>query len=304
MRCKKHPFDHSSAVGVCATCLRDRLFVLVAAQVQAQTQAQAHQDPRAVEASRKSDSRHHPPLIFPRSVSPYVSRRKSDDDFSCLNQSHSQLLFYTTPQVGPGCTSSTTTTAAGVAAGAARASKTKTGKFSLITKLFRPRSDKLNPDPDGNGSSSPLWFSTIFSAGSSKKKPSTNQFSVTSMSLGEPRLRADRGMSPARRDDNDEDCDPYPSSSDSTHPWKRTPTSVRRGKPGHSRNTSGLSFCLSPLVRPSPNHHWTQKATLPPDLGFSGDLRASPKPHLSTAASYCANRSRKLVDFGKVNHNR
>ncbi|CAH2048972.1 unnamed protein product [Thlaspi arvense] len=123
----------------------------------------------------------------------------------------------------------------------------------------------------------------------------------------------DRGMSPARVSDygDEEECCGGSSgySSESSQCWKQTPqryapAAARRvgGRPSHSRNVSGLTFCLSPLVRASPNPHWNQKG-MPPEMGFSGEIRVPVKPHLSTAASFCANRSRKLADFGRLNPN-
>ncbi|KAJ6722567.1 hypothetical protein OIU74_007207 [Salix koriyanagi] len=285
MRCNKHPCDLSSIVGVCSSCLRERLSALIAAQVQLQQQeqqqiaqlAKAQHHSRAtviIDESRKSysNSQHHrrrhqpPPLIFPRSVSPYVCRRKSDDDddndydsWSAHNQHHN-LRFYSTPAEAP-------------------------------------------------SSSSPSWLSTIFSG--RRRKPSPQLSMEYSGSVcGEPRQRLDRGMSPARGADSEycENCDRSPSGSvyspESSPGWKKTPVpkaAMRRGKPGHTRNMSGLTFCLSPLVRASPSRNRSQNGGLPPEVG---ELRAPAKPHLSTAASFCANRSRKLADFGRVNHNR
>lgn len=331
MRCNKHPCDLSSSLGVCASCLRERLSELIATQVQIQQQqqiallAKAYHHPRAaavIDESRKSDSnsQHHhqqqqpPPLIFPLSVSPYVSRRKSDDhsSWSAHNQHHN-LRFYSTPQVGPTytTTSSTTTTAA---------YKKRNKKLSLFSSLFRSRSDKCSAHSTGyrdsieaSSSSSPSWLSTIFSGGRGKQSTQLSMGYSGSVS-GKPRQRLDRGMSPARGSDSEEDCencDRSPSGSgfslESSPGWKKTPVSqasMRRGKAGHTRNVSGLTFCLSPLVRASPNRNWSQKGGLPPELGLSGEIRAPVKPHLSAAASFCANRSRKLADFGRVNHNR
>ncbi|KAG5251347.1 KH domain-containing protein [Salix suchowensis] len=333
MRCKKHPGDLGSSVGVCASCLRERLFALIAAQAQIQQQQQIaqfskahhhnHQHSRAaavIDESRKSDSNSQylqpppPPLIFPRSVSPYVARRKSDDSASWSNHNqHHNLRFYSTPQVGPSYIhpSSTATTAA---------CKKQSRKFSLLSYIFRFRSDKLKSDATGCGdsiepssSSSPFWFSTIFSGG---RRNQSRQFSMeySGPVSGEPRQRLDRGMSPAEGADSDKDCencDRSPSgsgySSESSMAWKKTPVAsvgMRRGKAGHTRNVSGLAFCLSPLVRASPKRNWKQKGGLPPELGLSGEFRAPARPHLSTAASFCANRSRKLADFGRANHNR
>lgn len=319
MRCKHHPCDLSSTVGVCASCLRERLLVLIAAQAQVQQTNHLPQLARlhsraAVDDSRKSDAQP-PPLIFPRSVSPYVARRKSDNTSWSLH-----LRFYSTPQVGP--TYNSSSSAAGFTTSAT--CKPKPARFSRLSNLFRSRSEKFSPDPSGSGrglphrspseasSSSPSWFSAIFSG--RRKKQYAQQYS--GVVCHKPRRRMDRGMSPVRVEDSDDDCDDCNrspsgsgSSSESAQWWKRTPVAahaaMRRGKPGNGKNvSSGLAFCLSPLLRASPNHHWNHKSGLPPDMGFSGETRVPMKPHLSAAASFQANRSRKLCDFGRVNHNR
>ncbi|KAJ9188580.1 hypothetical protein P3X46_003925 [Hevea brasiliensis] len=322
MRCKKHPCDLSSTVGVCASCLRERLIVLIAAQAQVQ---QIHHHPQlaclhssaAVDDSRKSDAQP-PPIMFPRSVSPYVARRKSDD----TSWSH-HLRFYSTPQMGP--TYNSASTASGFATSAT--CKAKPARFSRLSNMFRSRSEKFNPDPSVSGrgvpsrtscqasSSSPSWLSAIFS-GRRKKQSALFSEQYSGVVGHKPRRRMDRGMSPARGADSDddcEDCNRSPSGSGSSSEssqaqwWKRTPVApaaMRRGKPGNGTNVSGLAFCLSPLLRASPNRHWNQKGGLPPDMGFSGEARVPVKPHLSVAASFYANRSRKLCDFGRVHHNR
>ncbi|OMO69676.1 hypothetical protein CCACVL1_19330 [Corchorus capsularis] len=307
MRCKKHLTDLSSSVGVCATCLRERLLVLIAAQAQAQ-QAQLARA-AAAEDRRKPDP---PPLIFPRSVSPYVSRRKSDDNTATWI--HHQR-FYSTPQVGPTYSTTTTTDFE-----AARSYKKK-NRFSLFSNLFRSRSEKFSLDTTrvhyhrdscdepSSSSSSPSWFSTIFSVRRKKQQSSRTSHVEEFGQFGTVDRRSckiiDRGMSPAIEADSGDECDRSPSGSspEASPRWKRTPTAVRRARSGQ-RSVSGLAFCLSPLVRPSPNRHWNQKGGLPPDMSFTGEGRAPMKPHLATAAGFCANRSRKLADFGRVNHNR
>ncbi|KAL2251260.1 uncharacterized protein LOC105173442 [Sesamum indicum] len=302
MKCKKHLTDLSSSVGVCASCLRERLFAII--------QAQAQQD------RRKSEAQQPPPLSFPRSVSPYISRRKSETTAAATWQlqgdhHHQQpQRFYSTPQVGP-----TGSITVGI-------KKSKGGSFSsLFLGLFRSKSAK----PDlGSGpisdpgvsvdacSASPSWFSTII-PGRRKKKSRT--FSIDESTTGAQRRTCrnrDRGMSPARySDDEDEHCHGGSSgySSESSQGWRqtprRTPASMRRGggraTTGHNKNVSGLGFCLSPLVRASPNHHWNQKG-VPPEMVVAGESRFQQKPHLSTAASFCKNRSRKLADFGRYSH--
>ncbi|KAK2650895.1 hypothetical protein Ddye_018384 [Dipteronia dyeriana] len=325
MRCKKHPTDLSSSVGVCASCLRERLFAIIAAQAQAQAQQQAaaHLSQSHSRAAILDDRRKQgppPPLVFPRSVSPYVTRRKSDDA-AAANWSSQHNRFYSTPQVGPSynsyCSSAagTTTTTTGNFA-----SKKKTSKFSIFSNLFRTRSDKLNSDHGDpyrdscETSSSSSFFSTIFST--NRKKQSTVSYveNPTACDRRDSRI-SNRGMSPERGIDTDEDCDRSPcGSGGSSEECRKKPKptapsaavkKTRNGHHQHSRNVSGLTFCLSPLVRASPNRHWNQKGCLPPDIPYSGEIRGSAaNPHLANAASFCANRSRKLADFGRVNHNR
>ncbi|CAN0900415.1 hypothetical protein LINGRAHAP2_LOCUS20826 [Linum grandiflorum] len=317
MKCKQHPCDLSSSVGVCASCLRHRLLVLVAAQSQLHHQSssspclpRSHSRPSSnSEPPRKFESQNlaslaapqHPPLLFPRSVSPYVTRRKShghrrdDDDVDGDgvddSWSHHHLRFLTTPQLGPTYSSSST----------ASSCQRKYAKLSQLANFFRSRSDKLrNPDlvpassvRDSAQPSSSSWFSSIFHRLRKNKHQSVPE--------PLPRRRRGRGMSPA----DFEECDPPSLPGNCDDPWessKRTPTSARRGKTrnmsnsGNSNPAAGFAFCLSPLVRASPNPHWNQKGTLPPDLG---EVRVAVKPNLSTAASYCANRSRKLADIGR-----
>lgn len=292
MRCKKHLPDLSSNVGVCATCLRERLIVLV-----------------AVEDGRRYDPQP-PPLLFPRSVSPYITRRKSD--YPGHSHTLSDQRFYSTPQVGP----------TGVSIGTASLYKKKSSKFSLFSNLFRSKSRKVdfvNENPrvsvsNSGGShasgspSSPSWFSAMLSG--RRKKQSRLFTTEENHNQNQPVVSRrpygyrDRGMSPARysQDGVDEECHTGEFSgysSESSQGWRETPkrataySSRRNNRLNHSRNNvTGLTFCLSPLVRASPNRR------LPPETSLSGD-----KPHLSNAASYCANRSRKLADIGRFNPN-
>ncbi|XP_022769648.1 uncharacterized protein LOC111313249 [Durio zibethinus] len=310
MRCEKHLTDLSSSVGVCATCLRERLLALVAVQAQAEAQVQQAQLARAAAAATAAEDRRKPdtpPLVFPRSVSPYVSRRKSDDN--SVSWIHKQR-FYSTPQVGPNYSTTTTTDFEAV-----RTFKKK-NRFSLFLNLFRSRSEKFNSDTKvhyhrdscdepSSSSSSPSWFSTIFAVRRKKQQSSRTSHVEEFGQFGPSDRRScsiiDRGMSPTIEVDLGDECDRLPSrSSLQVSPqWKRTPTVARRVRAG-PRNVPGLTFCLSPLVR----GHWTQKGGLQSDISFTGEGRPSMKPHLATAAGFCANRSRKLADFGRVNHNR
>ncbi|GAV71806.1 hypothetical protein CFOL_v3_15295 [Cephalotus follicularis] len=301
MRCKKHSSDLSSSVGVCSSCLRERLIALIAAQAQAQAQqAQLLQRATTIDDHLRKQDHRPPPLVFPRSVSPYVTRRKSDHS-SPATWPQFDHRFYSTPQLGPTSATSTSTFT-----NSRSYRKKHTSRLSLFSNIFRSRSDKLNPDhrvsPREDATSS--WFSTIFPY---RRKKQSRLFSLEDATVFSGR-RINRGMSPEMEAESDDDRERSPSasgySSESSHGWKRTPSAVRRTRPGHVRNVSGLAFCLSPLVRASPTCRWNRKGCLPPDMAFSGEIRGTVKPHLSTAASFCANRSKKLVDLGKVNHNR
>ncbi|KAL8545174.1 hypothetical protein ACS0TY_005388 [Phlomoides rotata] len=131
MRCKKHPADLSSGVGVCASCLRERLFAIMAAQ--AQKQALLHHPEHNF---RKSDVQQPPPLSFPRSVSPYISRWKTD------TTSAAAWNLYSTPQVGP-----TGSLAVEFQENRKKKKRSNGGRFSsLFLGLFRSKSDKLGTD--------------------------------------------------------------------------------------------------------------------------------------------------------------
>ncbi|KAL6557323.1 hypothetical protein OROMI_017673 [Orobanche minor] len=309
MGCRKHPTDISSSVGVCASCLRERLFAIIAAQGQAIKQAQT----RAQKDCRKSDTELPPPLpplSFPRSVSPYISRRKSDTAAAWQTHAHHQR-FFSTPQVGP-------TGSAKIEI--ERDGKSKGGRFSsLFFGLFRSKSEKPNlgagPIPDRRvlvdscSASSPSWFSTNFINGRRKNKNRT--FSIDDSKNGAQRRickNRDRGMSPARYSDDENHGESSGYSTESSQGWRqtprRTPASARRGGgkvAAHSKNVSGLKFCLSPLVRASPNPHLNQKG-LHSEMVAVGESRVPAKPYISAAASFCKNRSRKLADFGRYNY--
>ncbi|CAL0304593.1 unnamed protein product [Lupinus luteus] len=265
MRCKKHTSDLTSTLAVCATCLREQLTSLLQAQAQAQARL-TRVVSRASDESSTSPYNLPPPLIFPRSVSPYDSGRN-------------EKLFYSTPQVG------STFYGGGVDMhGDGKRWKKSLRKLWNLSDIFRSRLEKFRSDQSCEKSSpaSPSWFSKV---------------------LPDRRKYRDRfGMSPARGENSAGECNQTTStsgcSSDSTPRWRRTPpdaaamNSTRRSRLRLEKSVSdsGMAFCLSPLVRLNNNG-------LPPEI-------AAAKPHLSAAASFCANRSRKLADFGKVNHNR
>lgn len=317
MRCKKHATDLSTIVGVCASCLRERLLRLIAAQEQAEAQ---------LLANKHCNSDTNP--AFPRSVSPYITRRKSDNSVAPdaaiprpynkprLHHSLSDQRFYNSPQIAlstGGCVGDTSS----------NRKKPSLIRFSSFSNLFRSNNgsgdaDSSSREPCGGAgqptsvTSSPAWFSNVLPGGGSnqKKKSSDVDESSTIAATGvvrKQRCHRNRGMSPVRSfDDGGEDefsdgSSEYESVESCKQTPRKTPShpSIRRG--GGHRSVSEMIFCLSPLVRASPNRLWNHKGKPPVD---GGDSRVPVVPHLSNAKSFCANRSRKLADFGRSDPNR
>jgi hypothetical protein len=119
MRCARHPYE--DGVGVCAPCLRGRLLALTAAQNEA--------------SSLPPPPQPEPELVLPRSVSPYVRRRKSYASAAAPPRGRPLpgILFFRTPQVGP---------AAGFEEGDIGFRRRRSGRFSVLAALFGGRSEK------------------------------------------------------------------------------------------------------------------------------------------------------------------
>ncbi|XP_055808152.1 uncharacterized protein LOC129876689 [Solanum dulcamara] len=284
MRCKTHLTDASSSIGVCASCLREGLFIVIAADAQTKTNAYYKQF-EAIQTQddrRKSDTNPLPLAFHPNSVHGIPDHR-----------------FYSTPQVGPNGLTITASTLY-------KKKKKKNYGLSFIPGLFRSRSKK--PDSDSRVtnsgdycpalSSSPSWFSTILP---SRRKKQSRMFS-----FDESTIRGNQ-ESCHNYDEENQHCLDNSNGYSSETP-KRTPAAQpgrRTGanRSGHNRSLSGIAFCLSPLVRASPSRQWNQKG-MPPDMVFSGEIKVPAKGHLSNAVSFCKNRSRKLADFGRFNPNR
>ncbi|XP_010506388.1 PREDICTED: uncharacterized protein LOC104783011 [Camelina sativa] len=318
MRCKRHTVDFSSSIGVCASCLRERLFSLAVSTAASQTDDHHHH-------SRISPPP--PPLLFPRSVSPYVAPRKSDAGAgtgvdSVVSSSNNR--FFSTPQVLGGGRGSTTSSEK-VFVPSSSFKKNKKSGLSRFSSFFRPttRSDVYDSRRDScddastvfsqsSTSSSRSWLSKVLSVRSKKQQSNTTTCYIEDLIASEsdhhnhqnrPRQRYCRGMSPAGESTTNED-----SVEESPGRLRRTPamgTPGRKPKVGFGRSVSGMAFCLSPLVRAKPSNcssNW--RGRFLPDFGYSGDMNSPAKPHLSTAASFCGNRSKKLVDLGRLDHRR
>ncbi|KAG2325458.1 hypothetical protein Bca4012_039985 [Brassica carinata] len=286
MRCKRHTVDFTSNVGICASCLRERLLSL-AAYAAAEDNNNNHQ-------SQKSNKKPPPLLIFPRSVSPYVTDVGGGD-----------RRFLAAPQVDLGFSCKDFESN--------RSSKSKGGtKASRISNLFRARSEDYGSDRkpvsrnygsdhkpvsrfscdglESSYSSSLSWLSSILHTGRSKKQPTAACY-VEDVISGHrrPQRVFCRGMSPAR-DENEP-----PSELIEKTPAMKTP--------GRRKIVMGIGFCLSPLVRARPHCPFKRKTRFPSEVvGSAGEVTVLEKPHIAEAASFCANRSKKLVDLGRVHH--
>jgi hypothetical protein len=313
MRCKRHTVDFSSSIGVCASCLRERLFTLAVSTAASENDDNDHRH------SRISP----PPLLFPRSVSPYVAPRKSDAGTGTGaggrdSVASSNNRFFATPQVVVQSSSSEKVFESD------RSFKKKKSGLSRFSSFFRTRSDDYDSRRDScdastvfsqpsSATTSRSWFSKVISV-RSKKQSTTNTCYIEDLIASEsdhhhhnqnrPRQRYCRGMSPAGDSTtNDESVEESPGRLRRT-PVMGTPGRKKTATIGIGRSVSGMAFCLSPLVRAKPNCSSNWKAKFPPDFGYSGELKSPAKPHLSTAASFCGNRSKKLVDLGRVDHRR
>ncbi|KAF8087824.1 hypothetical protein N665_0565s0010 [Sinapis alba] len=249
MRCTRHAVDSSSTVGVCASCLRERLFSLAASTATSEDNNHLH---------RHSRTSPPPPLVLPRSVSPFVAARNShagggggeDSLASSNNRSSSEKVFETNRSV----------------------KKKQTG-LSRFSTFFRTSSNEF--------SSSRSWFPNVLSPRSKNQTCYIEDLIAAESSHHQqrPMHRYCKGMSPANE---------LESVDDSPGRARRTPAT---GTPGRKKKGT-MGLCLSPLVRAKPN------------CSFTCELRSPVKPHISTAASFCANRSKKLADLGRADHRR
>lgn len=288
MRCARHPYGVGP--GVCAPCLRDRLLALAAAQNEASS-LPPPPPPHPQEPE--------PELVFPRSVSPYVSRRKSDA--SSGGARGRPLLFFRTPQVGPAYGGGGGG-AGGFEEGDIGFRRRRSGRFSVLAALFGHRSEEKERGKCGGGYRErwrrPSWLAGIVRR---KKDPAA----ASPPPLSPPRrswrgVISNRGLSPERYADGDGDGEESAAES----PWLPSPmrkTPCRRrlglglGAPG-AAGVSGFSVCISPLVRPGLGRH--PRGGHPPDA-VSTELRPSPLHPLTTSASLHHCRSWKLADGGR-----
>ncbi|KAG0452791.1 hypothetical protein HPP92_025149 [Vanilla planifolia] len=267
MKCRRHPFE--VGVGVCASCLRERLVALIAEQ----NELAADDLPCRRLESYPSPS-NPPHLSFPRSVSPYISHRRSlGSDYPAPNRRLSH--FFSTPLVGSYSSFSV-----------AEGDRKPRRSFSIWSAVFgHSRSDHSEPR------SSSSWLSAL-----KRKKKSRNLPTA-----------AEHGMPHAKYEEERNHRQGSGYSSDSS-PGRRFPaptpmrsSAARRSCSGGSRGVSGFAVCLSPLVRPSPQ---CRRGGV--DSGISSDIRLvgnhKTRLHASSGepATLATNRSKKLADFAEA----
>ncbi|CAN6280351.1 unnamed protein product [Urochloa humidicola] len=276
MRCKKHPYQAGG--GVCATCLRDRLLALAAERNGGDSSPPAPPAPAPAPE---------PAAAFPRSVSPYVSRRKSDAAAALRN--HPTLLFFRTPQVGP------------AGAGGAleegdiayECQKRRAGRFSVLATLFG-HCHHGSEEESAKERKKHSWLAGIIPR---RRKKHASSSPPSAPPRRSHRAVSNRGLSPERGSHGSGEESSSPAAADP--PWRPSPSPMRR-TPCRRRQAnsmpSGFAVCLSPLVRPSPGRR--HRPAQPPDPGaaFSCELRPSPLHNLAPVTR-C--RSRKLADGGR-----
>ncbi|XP_008811381.1 uncharacterized protein LOC103722561 [Phoenix dactylifera] len=294
MKCEKHPYE--LGVGVCASCLRERLLALIADQNVVPADYD-HWQPETPPGPP-------PPLVFPRSVSPYVSHRRSvGSDASAAYGSHNNHRFFSTPQVGPTFDAASGGCGGDVDEGRRR----RSGKFSVFSNLFRHhRSEEAESDLGSFKSyGSDSWFSALIRRRHRKKKSRSFAAAEEAEPSGMSRP-SDRGMSPVM-DDEAEDCSSgYSTESSSGRRRRPTPTPMRRflagayNHHGSLASVSGFAVCLSPLMMAGSNG----RRGKPAEASISGELRSTPSQHHRRCGRHGGarlgpNRSRKLADFGR-----
>lgn len=290
MRCKKHIPDLTSTVGVCASCLRERLQALLDAQLQSSSFIDhVVSDDNHHRRQKKPDLNPPPPQpTFPRSVSPYVTRRRDHQ-------------FHSTPQLDQAFPATCN--------GGAVSTKRKLGRLWILSNIFRSRSNKTDNSsresyvPSSTTTATPppsTWYSTILTP--QQQNHAVNDRRKCRIS--------DRGASPADNTPenfvNEIDGRNRSESGLSTEPSPQriqqttATTAARRSRLGPAgKSLTSLALCLSPLVRASPNRQWNSS-----HKGLAQELGVSGAHHISTATTFCSNRSRKLADFGRLAPNR
>ncbi|KAL4336403.1 hypothetical protein S245_038943 [Arachis hypogaea] len=285
MKCQKHVPDSTSDIGVCATCLRERLQVILAAQTQAQAQTEDEDEDQPAEAlassdhsnnqsEKNADEKKNPPPI---NANDFVGRKDNDND----------KVIYSTPQVGPPF-SVTATECDG------KTPKRKFGRFWNPTSLFRTKSNVTENSNRELTTTYRSWMSMIFHDRRKNNGGGASNFRQSD--------RESEGFS------SEIDGHGRSSSTESRISRETSPKSRNQAAPAPARQSRSLQagkrvfnwrLCLSPMVRANSNQHLVHnhKGTLQESGASVGG--GAQKIRFISAASFSCSRSKKLAHFGR-----
>ncbi|KAG6503482.1 hypothetical protein ZIOFF_035797 [Zingiber officinale] len=269
MKCKIHPYEYGD--GVCASCLKERLLALIAAQ----NELSSHQYHTACQridfSAPSSEYPPPPPHQFP---SPYISHRRSVGFEASPAHVRLHHRFFSTPQVGPAFRAAN---GAGSLDDLDSGSGRRKQRFSIVKALFgHTRSQKADPDlGDSAGPASGSWITALIRGRSKKKHKKKSEEDAP------PSRKPQRSF---RDSEYENDFGEEYSTTSS-----RRPTSKQF--PGNHPG-SGFSVCLSPLANFGQEG---RQRYHPTELGLSGKSRAAIE--IATLAS---NRPRNLADGGRL----
>ncbi|KAJ0970758.1 hypothetical protein J5N97_018717 [Dioscorea zingiberensis] len=259
MKCKRHPYE--AGPGVCASCLRDRLLDVLAAQI----------------ALAETPRRRPEPILLPTSISPH---RRSVDSAGPRHQH----LFFSTPQVGPSSTAS--------------ACRSRSFLSSLFS---HPRSNEARPDPEKpKRSASISWIYALIPRSRRRKKPKVSSPPPMRRACRD-RGMSPAAEEEEERDTASESGYSTEASGMSRRAMPTPTRAHHHQRHRHGGSGfGGFPMCLSPLLRASPAGRRCHAAPAS-EIGFSGDLRPVLVHPRSGGGgdSFGPNRSRKLADFGR-----
>lgn len=320
MRCKAHPFEYG--VGVCAVCLHDRLHALIDTNKQPQ---QYRPSPSASTTETYQSQWRKPcqtqlPLPFPlsdshkfsphrRSIDGYpvvLASNRVNEDFPKKKKKKNPSFVFSTlfnrfrsgrgddggdvSRSGNGKETENLqfplpdfkNSSSMPRVSEARVSDVKSSWFSNLIPGKRLRNKSI--DKDGRSSL------TTSSANTTRELTTTGRNNYCN-----PRRVECKGMSPDRYGE-EEDEEEEEEEDDEVSQERRIPaptplrTTRRDPRMSKTKTSSGFSFCLSPLVRTSPQRKCQVGVG---ESGFSSGSVGSGPSRLET------NRSRKLVDHGR-----
>ncbi|KAG0449855.1 hypothetical protein HPP92_027072 [Vanilla planifolia] len=262
MKCKLHPSD--SAAGVCACCLRERLHSLASSTVG------EHPVPPPLIRQKSNPSSAPSRLLRPRSAVHSAAGVTSHQEEHTAGGGGGRRISVLSPGLG------------------------HPSPIKRESKLSRPNS----------------WFSSLIRGGRKRPKNASPQISSAPEETGHGGLTKAqilaancRGMSPAA----EEETEYYASDGEyatarrlpGPSPLMRKATAAQQNNANHSpRSVSSFALCITPLIRTSPGNRRSFATPESPRGVFTRRCGGGALPDGSFILQQ--NRSRKLVDLGKV----